>query len=505
MSAVVRPAVSAKVGTTVVRPRELRATLDAGAVLYGTADIVLPLLSVSEVEGIDPRTGMRCTFDLGERDAPPRSFDLGIRSRVVNHKSKEVRLSLATDEALLQDYKPLTDDPGPFDRQSSVRTLCGYVLSKIGATLSSDGAGDVPVWVNYVRNPRGAVNTQYWAGDTNSDAPIRMSSGGPDGGPYVYFNQTSAGQWRGRQSLPNVPVAAGDVLEFEVTVRTWTADTFRVEVNASGTWSPPSAEFTTTPGAWKTFAGTLTVSGGSQLQIMQMISSGTQPMAWDVCHWRIRHASNDRPYDMLTWKSGTSAWEFIEPITASLGLRLYCDETRVWRLVAVEGYALPGRVTMSPLNSTEGSDTIDRAQVDVSATGVVVRFRWTDQDGTQQERIDSAGTPERVAVIDVATPYPGAGLAQAILTRRTGRGRVQDVTSLAQWSATPYMEASVSLPGTAEQIGRVQAVEFNAGDGTMRVVTRGLTAAPPESWLKLAAGQRWTDSPAGASWTAETV
>ena len=185
MSAVVRPAVSAKVGATVVRPRELRATLDAGAVLYGTADVVLPLLSVSEVEGIDPRTGMRCTFDLGERDAPPRSFDLGIRSRVVNHKSKEVRLSLATDEALLQDYKPLTDDPGPFDRQSSVRTLCGYVLSKIGATLSSGGAADVPVWVNYVRNPRGVVDTQYWAGDTNSDAPVRLSSGGPDGGQNV--------------------------------------------------------------------------------------------------------------------------------------------------------------------------------------------------------------------------------------------------------------------------------------------------------------------------------
>ena len=183
----------------------------------------------------------------------------------------------------------------------------------------------------------------------------------------------------------------------------------------------------------------------------------------------------------------------------SAGLRLFCDETRTWRLIDPASYEVPGFIVMQAF-LTSGVDTISREDSEVFATGVVVRYTWT-VDGQTRTAYDTAGTPEKVVVIDYDRPFPGPGAAAAILARRDGTGRAQNVTGLTQWAATPNMQASVTLPDTPEQQGKLISVTFSLGDDSlMDVGTSGLTDVLPGSWLATDPGEDWTDPPTPLAW-----
>lgn len=191
----------------------------------------------------------------------------------------------------------------------------------------------------------------------------------------------------------------------------------------------------------------------------------------------------DRPPELFTWLPGVNAWTFLEPLLSSVGLRLFCDELRVWRLIDPISYTVPGAIAITPNNATDGTDEITREDPELFATGVVVRYTWRVSSGApMQVNYDVAGTPQRVYVVDYERPYPGPGAAAKILARRNGTGRAQDVTGLVVWAATPGMSASISLPETAEQRGAITVVEFSLDDDAlMRVGTRGLVQIPPGS------------------------
>jgi hypothetical protein len=94
--------------------------------------------------------------------------------------------------------------------------------------------------------------------------------------------------------------------------------------------------------------------------------------------------------------------------------------------------------------------------------------------------LDTAGTPGKVVVRNYTRPYPGPGTAAAILTRRNGTGRTQDVTGIARWDATPGQGVSVRLPDANEQRGRVDSVEWLVDDtGLMTIGTRELIEIYP--------------------------
>lgn len=202
-----------------------------------------------------------------------------------------------------------------------------------------------------------------------------------------------------------------------------------------------------------------------------------------------------RPPDLFVWQPGTTAWDFLQPLITPSGLRLFCDEARVWRLIDPATYEVPGYVRISA-NAIEGIDTISREDAAVFATGVVVRYIWEDREtGDTRTAYDAAGTTSKVVVIDYARPYPGPGAAAAILTRRNGTGRTQDVSALTEWITTPGNVASITLPDTPEQQGKVISVRFSLGDdAVMSVGTRGLIDIPAGSWLA------WT--PADQAWNA---
>lgn len=76
-----------------------------------------------------------------------RTFDLTLRDRTIDRLDGVVRLELASDEALLEDYAPMTDDAAP-QALTTLRAVVNYVLGESipGAALEAGSTGlDAPV------------------------------------------------------------------------------------------------------------------------------------------------------------------------------------------------------------------------------------------------------------------------------------------------------------------------------------------------------------------------
>ena len=80
---------------------------------------------------------------FGVRATDQREMNLHVRSRVIDHVAKEVRIRLASDEALLQDYK-LIATVRYTNTATTLRGLVGYVIGLIGGTLAA-GTDDAPI------------------------------------------------------------------------------------------------------------------------------------------------------------------------------------------------------------------------------------------------------------------------------------------------------------------------------------------------------------------------
>lgn len=217
-----------------------------------------------------------------------------------------------------------------------------------------------------------------------------------------------------------------------------------------------------------------------------------------------RRAHVVRRPELFDWTPGQSLFEFLQPLLNMAGLRLFCDENRVWRLVKPEEYDVPGYVVaQGGYNTTEGADIISRND-DTWADAVVVKYAWTDANGFTQTRYDAAGDPTGKAIFrELEREYPGPGAAQHILNSYTGRGRVQSVTALGQYAATPGQDVTINLPGTLTQTGKVRSVTFDLRSGLMDLETRGLTDVlsgawatwnPTETWAEVSPTLLWKDA-----------
>jgi hypothetical protein len=179
-------------------------------------------------------------------------------------------------------------------------------------------------------------------------------------------------------------------------------------------------------------------------------------------------------------------------------LRFYCDEARRWYLVTADLLVDGTVVVASGFNAVEGTETISRSEEWYDS--VVVRYAWTDSTGTRREAFDAAGTGGRVLTVDRDTPWPGVGAAVAIRGRAEGKGRVLDLTAIADPDVTPWKSLSVTLPTTPTQTGIVTSVTFDYPDDVMTVKSRGLTDTPLESWLSAPDSLLWNSLADAITW-----
>ncbi len=503
--------------------------LDSFGIPYGDASVELPYPG-SGFDDIDPRDPVRVVV-RGRADpsgAPVRAFNMGLRSRRIDHRAKTVTIELATDEALLIDYATLTTDAGARAYEASLRGIVNYVLGKVlpGTTLAA-GTTDAVMTAAYqatnlITNPSMETGTTGWTqGGNGTGMATSNARGGVSGSSYALHWAVPAAGYS-YVECQNMRVTAGETYGLSAYFIGSSARSCRVLIRFMAengailrdAWSSP---VTCTTSGWtarpEVIAQAPIGTTKATLYFEYLCSSPTEyvwldgAMFYESWHgeglsyfdgaraddalytydWSgtahgspsVRTPIVDRSPELFVWDAGVTAWDFLQPLLTAAGLRLFCDEARVWRLIAPDGYYIAGLKPLTPDLLSEGADIISRSDSAVFATGVVVRYTWT-VDGRELIQTDAAGTPDRVAVIDYERPYPGPGAAAAILARRDGTGRVQEVTALADWALTPAMNAAIYLPGAPEQQGKVVSVEWDLGDiATMNVGTSGLIDVYP--------------------------
>lgn len=209
--------------------------------------------------------------------------------------------------------------------------------------------------------------------------------------------------------------------------------------------------------------------------------------------------------DAGIWEPGQTAWDYLQPLVQSNSLRLYCDELRKWNLVEDQAETT-GAISLSYIGTiTRGDETISRDTEDWY-DAVVCKYEYIDGSGNTIIEYDVASTPgfSKVLTLTFDTAKPGAGQAARILQRAEGRGRVNDIRAISDYSATPGITASLSLPDTDTQVGTLSAVTWNFPDDEMDITTRGLIEVSPYAWLYQAVGKGWNDITAGITWNTYT-
>lgn len=208
--------------------------------------------------------------------------------------------------------------------------------------------------------------------------------------------------------------------------------------------------------------------------------------------------------DASTWEPGVTGWDFLEPLVQKSGGRLWCDESRVWRLEETLAI-LPGAVVLSYLGTvTDASDTLSRA-ADQWCDAVVVRYEWTDNLGVRQVQYDSEIAPGGGSKVRLVTHtdlrYPGPGAALNILRHTAGKGRTVDIAAVSDYAATPGVACVISIPNAPTQTGVVSGVTWRQPADEMTVKSRDLTDTPPFVWVLVLPDLVWTDLDPDLVWT----
>lgn len=205
------------------------------------------------------------------------------------------------------------------------------------------------------------------------------------------------------------------------------------------------------------------------------------------------------------WEPGQTAWDYLEPLVQAAGLRLYCDERRKWYLVADQA-EVDGAISLSSTGTmTKGNDVISRDSQDWY-NAVVCKYTYVNGSGATVTEYDvaSTGSGSKVLTLEFDTAKPAAGQAARILQRAQGRGRVNDIRAISDYTTSPGIAASISLPDTDTQIGNIAAVTWNFPEDEMDVKTRGLIEVSPYAWIYQPVGRRWNSVAAGVKWNTYT-
>ncbi|WP_156122570.1 hypothetical protein [Microbacterium hominis] len=201
-----------------------------------------------------------------------------------------------------------------------------------------------------------------------------------------------------------------------------------------------------------------------------------------------RKAAIERLPELFTWKAGVSAMDFLAPLVQAKGFRLVCDEQRRWTL-RDETYEAPGSLALrAGINLIEANESISRdssSWFDARTT----RYKWTDENGTTQERVDSYSltpTYSRMTLLELDAVYPGPGRSEYAVRRAQGVGREVTVSTVSDWTAAAEMPVSVVLENAPTGLGKTQSVSYDLSNDRMTVTTR--TVDTPAGAINLLSG-----------------
>lgn len=524
-------------------------TLDAAAAPHVSGSVVVwrpgtwslvggvPTFAVNTtaIGNLDPRTTPRvevtatATSDTGA--VTTRTFKLHLRDRDLDHGPHTISLALASDEALLDDWGPLTDDLSQV-AATSLRAVVNYALGQAipGASLAASPAIDADVtacWAvtNLVANPVPAGSSAGYnagAGATTPTlvsgtvrwtttatvsnlivAPSLTSYRVTPGRWYVFAIEWASAstsrnaqpliQWRNNGSAAAYANVYGEA-------KNYSADFQRLYVIAQ---APEGAEF----------AYPIVQTGGNTATTTHLVqkamfyegrflvpffagsttADSRYNYAWaDPASPNASSSSRTpivvRDPESLVMKATQTALEFLAPLVQAAGYRLVCDEARVWTLRS-ENYSAGSALSIRhSINLREARDRISRSS-GLWCDAAVTTHKWTDTSGVQRTQTDAYALTipytKRIN-IEKNTPYPGPGFSEYFVRRAQGRGRELTLTAGADLTATAEQPIVAILEDTPTQVGATQRVRFDINSHEMTITTR--TTDTPAGAIDLKTG-----------------
>jgi hypothetical protein len=503
---------------------------------------------------LNPSRGVNWNAD-GYLPSISRTFSVLLRGRQRSHKEGDatLRLSFSSAESLLQDFARVSTtalEPSNSSGLAAVKSALATVVT--GATPIIATTIPTTTITNMLPNPGGETNVAGWTPGGGNGVVIARTSPARTGTASVGV-YTDGGAVVAVIAAPNNTPTAGHVVTAgkDYTFSIWVRCTkqyyailalryFDTNGNIIGRdeygeslflsttqWDRASVSVTAPPGAvycWPIFysdgangSATYFIDDAMLHQGSTPIPafSGATPSTNEAAYSWVGNANASMSravvkasvdYPAVVWKPGVSAWEYVKPILAQMNVRLFNDETNVWRIVD-NSYSVPGSIRIAQgRNITDATDTISRDNEEWFEA-VVVRYTWTDADGVTREAVDTASLTgaTKVRTIDVEQPYPGPGAASYILDRATGRGRTYDLAALSDYSTTPGMEVVSTLPETPINTGYITAVTWNFETDEMTVASRGLITTPASAWVLADPTLTWATVPSTVTWTNYTA
>lgn len=181
-------------------------------------------------------------------------------------------------------------------------------------------------------------------------------------------------------------------------------------------------------------------------------------------------------YEARVWQPGVSAWDYVSPVLASKGYRIWCDEQAVWHLYAADSIInWPARTLATDSTVGNVTDSISR-DAPGWADAVIVTYRWTDTAGVRQTRYDVAGTGSKVAAVQHDTAWPAAGEAAWRLFAAARKARTQQITAVLDPSLYVAQPITLSAPD-GEFTGYTTGVQWRVPADEMTVTIRDIEEA----------------------------
>lgn len=489
------------------------------------------------------------------------SASLRISSRNIDWVAGTVEVLLATDEFVLSQEANRTTSPTNYRaHQTSLIAVVNAVLADVGLSATLDGSSvDADVTTcqaltNLLVDPRTTATTNYGVqpGGTLSTGTTSLS----------YTGKYVGGTWASAPTSPYVEicpnaqrlaVTPGDLLFMSAYILTSSTATVFLRYSwwdqngvqiggvhdtaggtSSSTWyraygavvvpngaaSVRVVAITTTTGLAAGFwlrvsaplvtvnpLGTFETDGSTVLAYFDGSTSANAyyTYSWDTgtadASTSTRTPIVDRSPDSLTVSPGESYMDMLQPVVNAAGLRLFCDENGVWRLVDGASFAESGTVTIQPSNATALAELIDLTQPDIVYGSVVVKYTWVNTAGNTETYYDAAGTDSPTRLIEVQNrAYPGPGAAAYALAQGQGRGLVMTTSAMTDFSARPYQGARVIAPYEATQTGVVSRVSFDLASAEMEITTRGLIDTPAGAWILAPDSKTWSTVNGSTTW-----
>ncbi|MFP7760913.1 hypothetical protein [Marisediminicola sp. LYQ85] len=185
----------------------------------------------------------------------------------------------------------------------------------------------------------------------------------------------------------------------------------------------------------------------------------------------------DSPVDpeAALWQPGQDLDEYLRPILEAAGLRLYCDENRIWTLIMAHGYTR---------STTALSDQVDVEQLGLGINrddstwfdAAVVKYQWVDANELNQTAYDTYAAPgsTKGRLFEYETPYPGPGAARRLVERAMERGQRFESTAVSDYAAYPGSNLTIAQVDRPTSEAYVGSVTWEFPDHTMRISTRGI-------------------------------